>query len=393
MEVGSNMIKLLILFSAMFASFSAFTQWYETQGHAYIVNGDNEAARVTAMENALKRALLVAGASVSSVQQVINGVLTQDEISIRASGTVNSFELIEETHEKNMITVKVRADIFPQEKQCFSADYRKSLLLTRSNILYREQASIGGLYSLDTEIMRKLSIKINNEGHYLDTKVAIKNKSAFSRLNESMQYEKIKKLVMSLSNHTDTQFVLFSEIQDLSFTERTNNRLKFWNKDSFDRHFKINLYIYNGSNGELVLDKQYRNTAPWTFNKREKLDITSHTFWLSDYGNVIERTLENMISDIDENMMCQPTRGKIVQVAGDTITFNLGENQGVKVGDEFSLLHSNNFTNDAGKTYSGFNVSQYKVKVISTSRESAKASTIDDHLLGNIQINDIAVRY
>lgn len=387
------MRKLIILLSVMFTSFSALTQWYETQGHAYIANGDKEAARVTAMENALKRALLVAGASVSSVQQVINGVLTQDEISIRASGTVNSFEMIEETYTNDMITVKARADIFPQEKQCFSADYRKSLLLTRSHILYREQASIGGLYTLGTEVMRKLSMKINNEGHYLDTKIAIKNKSAFSRLNESMQYEKIKKMVMSLSDHTDTQFVLFSEIQDLSFTERTNSRLKFWNKDSFDRHFKINLYIYNGSNGELILDKQYQNTAAWTFNKRENVDTTSHTFWLSDYGNIINRTLERMITDIDENMMCQPTRGRIVQVTGDTIMFNLGENQGVKVGDEFSLLHSNNFTNDVGKTYSGFNVSEYKVKVISTSKESAKASTIDDHLLGNIQINDIAVRY
>lgn len=387
------MRKLLVLLSFIFTSFSAFTQWYETQGYAHIANGDNEAARVTAMENALKRALLVAGASVSSVQQVINGVLTKDQISIRASGTVNSFELIEETYVKDMITVKIRADIFPQEKQCFSADYRKSLLLTRSNILYREQASIGGLYSLDAEVMRKLSKKINNEGHYLDTKMAIKNKSVFSRLNESMQYEKIKKLVMSLSDHTDTQFVLFSEIQDLSFTERTNTRLKFWKSNSFDRHFKINLYIYNGSNGELILDKEYQNTAPWAFDKRKKIDITSNTFWLSDYGNIIDCTLESMISDIDENMMCQPTKGKIVQVTGDTIIFNLGENQGVKVGDEFSLLHSNHFINDVGKTYSGFNVSPYKVKVVSVSKESAKATTPDNHLLGNIQINDIAVRY
>jgi len=374
-------------------NFSAYAQWYETQGKAYVTNGDNQKARVTAMENALKRALLVAGASVSSVQQVINGILTQDQISIRASGTVNSLELIEETYENNLLTVKIRADIFPQEKQCFSADYRKTVLLTRANILHREQASIGNIYALDTEVMRKLSAKINQEGLYLDTKLAIKNKSKFSRLNESMQYEQIKNLTMSLSDHTDTQFVMFVEIPDLSLTERTNSDFKFWQTDRLDRNFKMNLYVYNGSNGELVLDKQYQNIAAWTFDKRERVDLTSHNFWLSEYGNSIDQTLDMMIADIDEKMMCQPTKGKIVKVDGNTVMFNLGENQGVKVGDEFSLLHANNFTNDSGKTYSSFNVSSYKVKVTSTSKESATAVTPDNNLLGNIQINDIAVRY
>lgn len=384
---------LLLLLSLIFTSFSSLSQWYETQGKAHILNGDSEAARVIAMENALKRALLVAGASVSSVQQVINGVLTQDQISIRASGTVNSFELIEETHTNDMLTVKIRADIFPQDKQCYSADYRKSVLLTRSNILYREQANIGEIYRLDAEVMRRLSNKINNEGHYLKTKLAIKNKSVFSRLNESMQYEKIKNLAMSLSDHTDTQFVMFAEIPDISLTQRTNSQLKFWESDKFDRHFKMNLYIYNGSNGELVLEKQYQNKAPWTFDKRERVDVSSNTFWLSDYGSIINNTLDKMINDIDENMMCEPTRGRIVKVDGDTILFNLGENQGVKVGDEFSLLHANNFVSHAGKNYSGFNVSEYKVKVISTSKESSRAQTLDNELLGNIQVNDIAVRY
>ncbi len=391
--VECSMRLLLITISFVLASFSAYSQWYEAQGKAYITNGDSEAARVTAMENALKRALLVAGASVSSVQQVINGVLTQDLISIRASGTVNSFELIEETHIGNMLSVKVRADIFPQEKQCFSEDYRKSILLTRSNILYREQANIGGIYNLDSEVMRKIGAKINDQGHYLDAKLTIKNKNSFTRLNESMQHEKIKSLVMSLSDHTDTQFVMFSEIQDISFTERTNNRMKFWQSDTFDRHFNFNLYIYDGDNGELVFDKQYQQSAPWTFKKRETVDTRSNTFWQSEYGNAINHTLDTMLTDIDENMMCQPTRGKIVQVSGDTVMFNLGKKHGVKVGDEFSLMHIHNFTTDSGKTYAGYNVSEFKVKVTSTTRESSTAQTSNNELLGNIQVNDIAVRY
>ena len=40
-------------------SFSSLAQWYETQGQAFITNGNAQAARTLAMENALKKALLV----------------------------------------------------------------------------------------------------------------------------------------------------------------------------------------------------------------------------------------------------------------------------------------------------------------------------------------------
>lgn len=386
-------LLLVLSFTLNLTSFSALTQWYEAQGEARIINNNNDAARAIAMENALKSALLVAGASVSSVQAVINGVLTQDEISIRASGSVNSLALIEETYNDNVLYVKIRADIFPQDKQCFSADYRKPILLTRSHISNRQHANVGEIYALDAEIIRQLANKFNNQGAYVNAKLAIQNKSRFSRLHHTMQYEQIKKLVMSLADHTDSQFVMFTDLPDLSLSTPTNQSLKFWEKDQFDRYFKINVFVYNGSNGELLFEKQYHNKAPWQFDKRESVDIASNTFWLSEYGHVIKRSLDNITTDIDEMMMCQPTRGKIVSVSGDTVRFNLGENQGVKVGDEFSLLHANNFINDQGKTYAGFNVSAFKVKVVSTSKESATATTINKQLLGNIQINDIAVRY
>ena len=127
-------LSLITLCFALYTSVS-FGQWYESQGVANIRNGDNKSAKTQAVQNALKKALLVAGASVSSVQQVVNGLLTQDQISIRASGSVNSLELISESYNDDIVTVTIRADIFPQEKKCFAADYKKSMLLTRSNIL------------------------------------------------------------------------------------------------------------------------------------------------------------------------------------------------------------------------------------------------------------------
>jgi hypothetical protein len=382
-----------IFSSLLLLSSPSKSQLYEAQGQALIQNNNTEQARTQAMENALKKALLVAGASVSSVQQVVNGLLTQDEISIRASGNVNAIELIDEIYADNTITVTIRADIFPQESQCFSADFRKSLLLTKSYLKHRQQANIGEIYAIDSAPIEKLSSLIKKNSHYVDIKSSTKHTTAFSRYNKSIQIEQIKQLSMTLADNTDSHYVLYSEIDDVSFNGEATNKWQFWQRHVFDRNFAISIYLYNGSNGEAIFQKTYQNFAPWEFNKREQVDINSHNFWQSKYGKMVTTTLDSVVKDIDENIMCETTRAKIVQVNNNTIKFNLGSMHGVKVGDEFTLLHKNNFISDAGTTYAGYNVSAYKVKVIQVSKQSATAKTPDDGLLGNIQINDYAVRY
>ncbi|GLX77671.1 flagella assembly protein FlgT [Thalassotalea insulae] len=384
---------IAILILTLLNSHFAYGQWYQAQGQAFVTKDDSKLAKTKAIENALKKALLVAGASVSSVQQVVNGLLTQDEINIRASGTINSFELIDELHHNDTITVTIRADILPQERQCFSADYRKSLLITKSHLKNREQANIGGIYQLDKVLVKKLSEKVRHQGMYLDTKLALKNNSAFSRYNNSVRAEKIKHIAMSLADITDSQYVMFSEIEDISFANQENNSWLFWQEDEYDRHFNFAVYIYNGSNGELIFNHSYQSSAPWTFTKRAQVDVNSNTFWQSKFGSTIEQTLNDVITDIDDNMMCQPTRAKIIRVAGDEIMINIGSKHGVKVGDEFSLLHLKNFTTENGKIYAGFNVSPFMVKVEQVNLESAQAVTNDASVLGNIQRYDLAVRY
>ncbi|WP_448213740.1 flagellar assembly protein T N-terminal domain-containing protein [Colwellia sp. MEBiC06753] len=386
----------LIIFSvflftgALSAPLSA--QWYQAQGSATVLNSEKEAARTEAIKNALKKTLLVAGASLNSVQQVVNGLLTQDELSIRASGTLNSVELIDETYENGVIKVTIRADIFPQEKQCFAADFQKSMLVTRAHLAHREQANIGQIYDIDQQLAIKLAEKIKKNSQYIDVKLAYKNKTPFSRYNQSFDREKIKALTMELGRRFDTQFILYSEITDVSFGTGVLNNWQFWQEDQYERNFKTDLYIYSAINGELLVEMQYANLAPWISGKRETADFNGQSFWQSPYGQMIDSTLEKAIIDIDDNMMCKQTRAKIVKVDGNEIVVNVGKRQGVQIGDEFSLLHMNNFTTDDGKTYSGFNLSSYQVSVTEVFQDSAVAKSTDAGLLGNIQISDLAVK-
>jgi hypothetical protein len=392
-RIMHKLITHLIIIISLLYSFSASSQWYETQGHARIDESSVELARTKAMENALKKALLVSGASVSSVQQVVNGLLTQDQISIRASGSVNSIELVDEVHNNNLITVTIRADIFPQEKKCFAVNFKKSLLVTRSHLLHREQANIGEIYLIDKSVMSKLSKQLNQQSAFTRTSSILNNKTEFSRLNDSLESDGIAQLTQSLSEKTDSQYVMFSEISNVSFDQQATNSWLFWQQGVYPRNFAINFYLYNGLNAELIWRESYQDTAPWTFNKRIKVDVDGNIFWQSEYGQMINNIIEQVIKDIDENIMCEPSRGKIIQVNGNKVTINLGRDHGLKIGDEFSLLHLTQFSNNSGKSYTGFNVSPYKVKITTLTRQTAVATTPDGRLFGNIQIDDLAVRY
>lgn len=377
----------------LFTSLTCNAQWYEAQGHASIDIDSVDIARTKAMENALKKALLVAGASVSSVQQVVNGLLTQDQLSIRASGNVNSIELIDELHSNNMISVTIRADIIPQENKCQALDLKKSILLTQSHLNNREQASIGNVYQLNSAVIRQLNKKLRSQSSYSTSKLLLKKAIEFSRLNASFNEDKIKQLAMSLADTTDSQYIFFSEINDISFEKQRTNSWKVWKQATYPRNFDFTLYLYSGINGELVWQKSYQNNAIWDFNKREKVDVNSNMFWQSYYGNMINALLDNIVEDIDTTIMCEPNEGKILQVNGNQIVINLGRQQGVKIGDEFSLLHTSNFKSELGKHYTSYNISPFKVKVTKVTKQSATAVTLDSELLGSIQINDLAVRY
>lgn len=392
MKTMGIFFKLLAVLTFL-CSNTVYSQWYETQGYAPTNDTSIEIARTKAVENALKKALLVSGANVSSVQQVVNGLLTQDNINVRSSGSVNALEIIDEIHTSDIISVTIRADIIPQDKKCFAVNFKKSLLITRSHLLNREQANIGEIYQIDKTVMQRLSDQLDQHSQYAKSANIIDNKTDFHRLNNSLENNQIQFLTQSLSQSTDSQYVLFSEITNLSFEQKPTNAWVFWQQGIYPRSFAITLYLYNGINGELVWQESYANSAPWTFSKRIKVDVNGSRFWQSEYGTMLDGLITNIAKDIDENIMCEPSQGVVLKVNGNQVTINLGRSHGLKVGDEFTILHLTHFTNNLGKSYTGYNVSPTKVKVNKLTRETAIAVSSDGQLFDNVQVDDLVVRY
>lgn len=70
--------NLSVLLLGLLFSWQTSAAWFEAQGQALIANSDRTAAKQRATEEAIRQALMFAGASVQSVQTLTNGLLQQD---------------------------------------------------------------------------------------------------------------------------------------------------------------------------------------------------------------------------------------------------------------------------------------------------------------------------
>ena len=80
----------------MWLALPVHAQWFTTVGSAPIIDGDVDQAREQATQEALRQAMLQAGASVSSIQNLSNGALTRDQFQIRSNSEVRPYNLLAE---------------------------------------------------------------------------------------------------------------------------------------------------------------------------------------------------------------------------------------------------------------------------------------------------------
>lgn len=81
----ANLIKKLTVGAALsFASFQGYCTWYVANGSAAIIDGVTQ-ARNDAVNDAIRNALLQAGASVQIEQKYKNGVLESDSVRMKSA--------------------------------------------------------------------------------------------------------------------------------------------------------------------------------------------------------------------------------------------------------------------------------------------------------------------
>jgi hypothetical protein len=380
----------LAAFAALFlvTSNPSFAQWYEATGQAGIRHGDVKSAKNRALQDAVKQALMFAGANVASVQKISQGVLIDDYTTINSHGSVNRVEIVDESYRGNTVSVTIRADIFAEEEKCYSSDFAKKVAITQFPIQHWSDAQIGGLYSLEKEVPRRLisMLRVASDAIYpvawLDKKLNI-NKDFEQQGRVSYQ------LVDAVANSANSQFVMFGRITDLSFGDETNDFM-FWQDDEFERFFGLELMIANALTHEVLYQRTFHTSADWEYSKKQEVNVKGRDFWNKEYGEAMTNLLTDVRNDVMANMTCQDLQSKIVSVQdGETVQLNIGRAQGVSIGQEYRISYRSDVLDDSGNLLTNFVISPYRVRITKVYENSAIAESLDTDFMSNVQANDI----
>ncbi|MDF2178335.1 flagellar assembly protein T N-terminal domain-containing protein [Aliiglaciecola sp. CAU 1673] len=372
-------MKPLFLLICLMA-FPSYGVWFEASGQALIINGDKQHARKMATQEAIKQALMFAGAKVSSVQQLADGLLRDDLLEVRAGGEVDRVELIDEHIGSDIVTVSIRADIFPQESMCDGSDYRKSLVTAWFPIRYKQQASLGQIYDLGK------SVPIQLKEFF---KLTSRNADIDSVQHFYLTPDKdLSQQAIMLARKAGGQFVLVADIVDLSSEQLDGNILTFWRQAPIKRTFAIEFHLVNGITGEVLLSEQISTLAEWTFEPHATIDANSSIFWDSNYGRAIQALLQDVAQRIDEQVACQPAHGRVLQSSNEKLAVNLGKTHGVNIGDRMRLFKLKQFFDPMGNLHYQYQLHPEEVQVIQLSLNSSVVETVSGAPLSNIQPND-----
>ena len=88
----------------------------QANGQAIIVSGDLTSARNIAINRAKQQAALQASAYISTEQQLEQGVIIQDNLSIKALAQVGQHQILKETISGNLLTVLISVEISSHNK-------------------------------------------------------------------------------------------------------------------------------------------------------------------------------------------------------------------------------------------------------------------------------------
>ena len=371
-------------------TFSPFThaQWYESTGHAVIQNSDIPGAKAAAIKDAITQALVFSGARVSSVQTLVDGVLTQDQLKISSQGEIQKIELVSENRSSDEFAITLRLDIFAQTEQCPQSNFNKFIAVTQSQLTNREQARMGQIFDINKAVSKNIYTSLQ-KSKMSAIPVAYFNKAIKVDTYFNQQHDYSNSQLEEISSRSNAQYVLLSQITSLSTSDKLNSDYAFWQDESYQRYYQIEFSLFNGTTYEPLWQNSYQSQAIWPFEKTAIIDVNSNRFWQSPFGQSISDINQTLSYDLQAAMACLPTQGKIMHMENNKLVINLGKAHGLEKGQLLSIAHHNYLTDAQGNTMPHTITTLNRIRIEQLYQHSAIAVSINDQPLPGVQINDI----
>ena len=381
-------MKQILFITLLIISTHVRAEWFEVIGYGGIVDGNTSIARQAAVKDAITQALIFSGATVSSVQIVADGVLEQDELKIKTHGQIQHVNLINEQQQGDKYSVTLHLDIVSQKSQCLESQFNKQITVTQSQLVQPSQARLGQIFDFPKAGSQRLFNTLNERKNgvkmipYIDKKIHVRDFFA-------QQFDYNASLIESLSQNSNSQFVLLSQITDITESRKMNNDYAFWQDDAYMRNFKIDFSLYDAQSKEQVWMQHYSTQGIWPFKKSDIVDVESEKFWQTDYGQKIQTIYSKLSQDLNTAVSCLETSGKILMIDQDRVVINLGKSHGLEIGQTLAIMHRSNLTAANGIQFAHQRNTIEQIVIEQVNMQSAIARNLSDRPLSNIQLNDI----
>jgi hypothetical protein len=98
----------------------------------------------------------------------------------------------------------------------------------------------------------------------------------------------------------------------------------------------------------ILFQESYHSEANWEFNDDYNVDTNNSLFWRSDYGRIVLNTVNGAVSEVAGILQCEKSFGQIIHTDQQSLTINMGIENGVKIGDTFTLYKKRLITTTNG---------------------------------------------
>ncbi len=329
--------------------------WVEASGRSEIHYGDQAAARVRALRDALENASMQVNARVHSSQVLENGSLTVDRLKINSAAQIQDMVVIDEFAQDGIYFVQIRAQV-SESQVCathIANSFRKSVAVTGFAMEFPGQSTLGHLGAVDRKLASHLVSRLNGLPGItaLDANYMMLYQSSHSAPTTLTPNNTLTRAV-DAAEHLGVQFVVSGIIRDLAMKNMDapyGKKSDRWlskvglKKEPRDRQFVFDVYVHDGYSGALVFQSRYSAHGIWNAKHHEKTGFATARFWSTQYGEQVYKLVTRAVDDLQQTVQCQPFMANISKVKGNRIYVQSGASSGLRPGDSLSVYRTSEF--------------------------------------------------
>lgn len=344
-------VKFVVLIMMVMVAFNADAILVQVEGVALITDQGVAKARQQAIQDAIRQAALQAGARVSTSSELSSGVLTFDNVRVRATGIVRDVVVLDEwiSEEDDLLYVLIRAkvtDTDPATEDEIAKRYRRKIAVTQFNVKDRRQ--IYDLPGIEVEMPKEFARRLQLEENFLTvdaTRYVLPDSAeSYSALGKSAS-----EVVVNLAEQLGVQFIISGTLRDLGVTKHPLFvRL---------RHVEVELKVLDGISGAVVAQHRV-NGSVWQgrpFDFPTTTPAMADKFFASPIGQTTNKVMIELVKQVARSIRRLPFTARVLQAQGKKVHFDVGAMAQVKVGDVFMAYKIANdpIFNSSGQRFLG----------------------------------------